>query len=98
MTSRTESGPATAEAAPYLPAALRASVGFLLARVGGESRRRFVQTLAAWGLRSTRYGVLVVLAELGAASQRQLATIVGVDPRNLVGVVDLLEERGWVVR
>jgi MarR family transcriptional regulator for hemolysin len=40
----------------------------------------------------------MVLLELGGASQRQLATIVGVDPRNLVAVVDLLEGRGLVVR
>lgn len=87
-----------AQTPPFVPAALRASLGFLLSRVGGESRRRFSRTLAAWDLTSAHYGVLMVLLELGAASQRQLATIVGVDPRNLVAVVDLLEARGLVVR
>ena len=87
-----------AEEPPFVPAALRASLGFLLSRVGGESRRRFVQSLAAWDLRPTHYAVLIVLAEIGAASQRHLAEIVGVDPRNLVTVVDLLEARGLVVR
>lgn len=87
-----------AEAPLFVPAALRASLGFLLSRVGGESRRRFAQTLTAWDLRPAHYGVLMVLLELGAASQRELATLVGVDPRNLVAVVDLLEGRGLVVR
>lgn len=86
------------ESPQFVPAALRASLGFLLSRVGGESRRRFTQTLTEWDLRSVHYGVLMVLMELGAASQRELATIVGVDPRNLVAVVDLLEERGLAVR
>lgn len=93
-----DADPSDAEAPPFVPAALRASLGFLLSRVGGESRRRFAQTLTAWDLRPAHYGVLMVLMELGTASQRELATIVGVDPRNLVAVVDLLEGRGLVVR
>jgi MarR family transcriptional regulator, lower aerobic nicotinate degradation pathway regulator len=98
MMRRAELKPSDQERAPFIPAALRASLGFLLSRVGGEAHRRFVQTLGAWDLRPAHYAILAVLAELDAASQRDLAVIVGVDPRNLVAVVDLLEGRGLVTR
>src|SRR5207237_936970 len=37
-------------------------------------------------------------AAVGAASQRQLGRAIGVDPRNLVLLIDQLEERGLVER
>ena len=98
MSSAAEEPGAEPPPHPFVPAALRASLGFLLSRVGGESRRRFARTLLAWEIGPTHYAVLVVLAELGVASQRELSGIVGVDPRNLVAVVDLLEGRGWITR
>jgi DNA-binding MarR family transcriptional regulator len=75
-----------------------ASTGFLLARVGGESRRRWAQSLGTLGLRPSHYSVLMALAELGPISQRSLSDVIGADPRNVVGLVDLLEERGLLER
>ena len=77
---------------------LVASTGFLLARVGAESRRRFGQMLARWDLRPSHFALLTMLGGLGVGSQRQLAQVMGIDPRNLVGLVDLLEERGLLER
>lgn len=77
---------------------LEASPGYLLARLGAESRRRWTQGLATLGLRTTHFGVLMTLAAVGSASQRQLGRAIGVDPRNLVQPIDQLEERGLVER
>ncbi len=74
------------------------STGFLLARVGAESRRRFAQALARWNLRPAHYGALMVVADLDGSSQQELGRSLGIDPRNLVGVVDVLEQRGLVER
>ncbi len=38
------------------------------------------------------------LEQRGAASQQQLSRLVGVDPRNAVPLIDLLEERGLIAR
>src|SRR2546423_7419941 len=80
------------------PRALMASTGFLLARVGGESRRRWAHSLGTLGLRPSHYGVLMALAELGPISQRSLSDVIGADPRNVVGLVDFLEVRGLLER
>jgi DNA-binding MarR family transcriptional regulator len=77
---------------------LLASPGYLLALVGAESRRRWTRALSSAGLRSSHYGVLVTLAGLGEASQRRVGLAIGVDPRNLVGVIDQLQERGLIER
>lgn len=83
---------------PQVPAAFLTSTGFLLARVGSESRKRFSHALARWKLRPAHYGVLMALAERGTASQLLLGKIVGIDPRNMVALIDHLEERSLVVR
>lgn len=83
---------------PSLQASLQASPGYLLARVGAESRRRWTQALSSAGLRPAHFGVLMTLGAVPRASQRELGQAIGVDPRNLVGVIDELEERGLVDR
>lgn len=81
----------------WVPPALYGSTGFLLAMAGAESRRRWAQGLARWQLRPAHYGVLMALQD-GGRSQQELAALVGVDPRNLVPIVDALERRGAVER
>jgi DNA-binding MarR family transcriptional regulator len=78
--------------------ALFESTGFLLALAGAESRRRWVDWLAEWDLRPSHYSALMVLGARGTVSQQQLAGMIGVDPRNLVPVIDLLERRGLLGR
>jgi len=80
------------------PAELTGSTGYLLARVGAESRRIWARMLAGHGLTPHHFGVLMVLDHLGVASQQQLSRAVGVDPRNAVPVIDLLQQRGLVKR
>jgi len=77
---------------------LQASTGYLLAWVGAESRRRWSRMLLDRDLTPHHFGVLMSLEQLGAASQQQLSRLVGVDPRNAVPLIDLLEERGLIAR
>lgn len=80
------------------PAGLEASTGYLLARVGSDSRRRWARTLAERDLTPHHYSALLALDQLGAMSQHQLSRMVGIDPRNAVAVIDQLEARGLLER
>lgn len=80
------------------PAHLKASNGYLLARVGTESRRRWARTLVDQDLTPHHYSALIALDQLGAMSQHQLSRLVGIDPRNAVPTIDQLEARGLLER
>lgn len=80
------------------PTGLEASTGYLLARLGMESRRRWARMLIDRNLTPHHYGVLMTLDRVGATSQQHLSRLVGVDPRNVVTVIDLLEERTLIER
>jgi DNA-binding MarR family transcriptional regulator len=83
---------------PAEPADLRSSTGYLLARLGAESRRRWARMLADHGLSPHHFGMLMTLDHLGVAHQRRLSELVGVDPRNAVPLLDLLHQRGLIQR
>jgi len=80
------------------PVGLQASTGYLLAWVGAESRRRWARMLLERDLTPHHFGVLMSLEQLGAASQQHLSRLVGIDPRNAVPLIDLLEDRGLIAR
>jgi DNA-binding MarR family transcriptional regulator len=80
------------------PPELMASTGYLLARVGAESRRMWARMLAEHELTPHHLGMLTVLNQAGAISQQQLSRAVGVDPRNAVPVIDVLQQRHLVER
>ena len=83
---------------PEAPAELLDSTGYLLARMGTESRRRFVEALAQEDVTLAAYSVLMILGGAAGITQRRLADAVGIDPRNLVPILDDLEARGFLVR
>ncbi|MBO0682737.1 MAG: nuclear transport factor 2 family protein [Candidatus Dormibacteraeota bacterium] len=85
------------ESTPLEPA-LESSTGYLLARVGGESRRRWTRVISALGFSGSQHAMLMALAVVGRTSQHQLAEMVGIDPRNAVPVIDQLEERSLIER
>src|SRR3981081_1243233 len=66
-----------------------------LARVG---RRAFETTLAPGGLRPRHLIGLQLLSEQGPASQQGLADALSLDPSNVVGLLNELEERGLITR
>jgi DNA-binding MarR family transcriptional regulator len=66
-----------------------------LVRLG---RRAGDSTLAPGGLRSRHVIALRLLSEQGPASQQGLADSLGLDPSNVVGLLNELEERELVTR
>src|SRR2546426_7162260 len=66
-----------------------------LARVG---RRAFETTLEPGGLRPRHLIALKLLSERGPASQQALADTLSLDPSNVVGLLNELEERKLITR
>lgn len=84
--------------AAQVPARLLRWSGFLLARLGFETKRRFTEALDHEGLRLHHYGILALLAERGPVAQTALAEGVGIDGSHVVALVDALEEAGLAER
>lgn len=77
------------------------SNGFLLAALGQESRRQWMEHISRWDLgwpHQSILGALLSLGDEGTASQKRLSEFVGIDPRNLVPLLDVLEKRRLVER
>jgi MarR family transcriptional regulator, lower aerobic nicotinate degradation pathway regulator len=77
------------------------SNGFLIAVLGQESRRRFMAHVNQWDLGWPHQSVLGALLNAGpdgTASQKRLSAYVHIDPRNLVAILDTLEERKLIER
>jgi MarR family transcriptional regulator, lower aerobic nicotinate degradation pathway regulator len=77
---------------------LLASTGFLLARLGMESRRRFSRLMSRYELSMHHYGLLMALGDDGGIPQNHLSRMLGVDARNAVPIIDELEKRKLIVR
>lgn len=74
-------------------------LGFLLSRASGQIVRVTNAALAEHGLRVRQYSVLVLACEgPGGLSQRELATVLGLDPSQVVLLVDELAAAGLVER
>lgn len=81
-----------------LPEELVASVGFLLARVGGGMKMRVLDELEEAGCPGFQYGVLALLREGASQTQARIADVLGVDRSQLVGELDQLEASGLIER
>lgn len=78
---------------------LAADLGFLLSRASGEVARSASDALSPLGLRVRSYSVLALAGEEGSGvTQRRLAALMGLDPSQVVALVDELENRGLVAR
>jgi DNA-binding MarR family transcriptional regulator len=74
-------------------------LGFLLSRASGQVVRATNAALAEHGLRVRQYSVLVLACEAAEGlSQRELATVLGLDPSQVVLLVDELAAAGLVER
>jgi DNA-binding MarR family transcriptional regulator len=82
----------------YLPARLARSPSFMLARLGGEARRRLSEALAQEGLKVGDYAAIALLGELQSAPQQTLARTLNIDRSNVVAIVDRLERCGAAKR
>ncbi|MGY1810887.1 MarR family winged helix-turn-helix transcriptional regulator [Blastococcus sp. SYSU D00669] len=79
--------------------ALTDDVGFLLTRASGLAVRATNAALADVGLRVRQYSVLVLADDApDGISQRDLAEVLGLDPSQVVALVDELAAAGLVER
>ena len=85
-----ESGP--------IPGELGVFPGYLLARLGEASRRRFQKALEPEGLHPRYFGVMTMVAAQPGMSQQQLHEKTAIDPSSMVAVIDELEGRGLAER
>lgn len=78
---------------------LTRDVGFLLSRASGLAARQAHAALAEHGLRIRQYSVLSLAADApDGISQRDLAAVLGLDPSQVVLLVDELTTAGLVER
>ena len=76
----------------------RPPLGFLLVRIGEAVDRDFVASLTDLGLKPRHLRLLVLVDRAGELNQRDLAGQLGMDPGNLVAILDSLEANGLVAR
>lgn len=76
----------------------QSGTAYLLGKVGAVARQRWTATLARTGVSPSQFMVLMALAETGPVCQQFLARVIGIDPRNIVPILDSLEARGLVSR
>lgn len=78
---------------------LAQDLGFLLSRASGVFAKTASEALAPLGLRVRSYSVLAFAGEEKAGvTQRRLAELIGLDPSQVVALVDELESSGLVKR
>jgi DNA-binding MarR family transcriptional regulator len=81
-----------------LPPSLLELDAYLLSKIGKEARRRTAVRLAERELRLWHLAVLAALDDFGPHVQRELAVRLGLDPSDVVKVLDELTVRGHVER
>jgi len=78
--------------------AFQSGLGYLLGKTGAVARQRWSEALAEADLSRNQALVLLAVAETGPVSQQFLAGAIGIDPRNVVPILDSLEGRSLVSR
>ena len=76
-----------------IPGELGVFPGYLLARLGEASRRRFQTALEPEGLHPRHFGVMTMVAAQPGMSQQLLHEKTAIDPSSMVAVIDELEAR-----
>jgi MarR family transcriptional regulator, lower aerobic nicotinate degradation pathway regulator len=81
-----------------LPDELLQKSGFLMIRLAMGFKGRALQALESAGYSQHHYSVLALLGEQPRKVQATIAEALEVDPSQLVGILDALEERGVIER
>ena len=81
-----------------IPGELSVFPGYLLARLGESSRRRFQQALEPEGVHPRHFGVMTMVAAQPGMSQNELHEKTAIDPSSMVAVIDDLEAMGLAER
>jgi DNA-binding MarR family transcriptional regulator len=71
---------------------------FLLAQLGAHAAARYAERIAGLDLNPAQTGLLRLVAQEPGRSQQDLATLLGVVPSKIVGLVDSLESLRLVER
>jgi DNA-binding MarR family transcriptional regulator len=81
-----------------LPQELVSRSGFLMVRLGMAFKARALAALEADGFSQHNYSVLALLDDRSWKTQATIAEVLALDPSQLVGILDGLEERGLLER
>src|SRR3954463_3403521 len=81
-----------------IPQELISSTAFLLKRLGFAAKERGTDAYEAAGLHPYHHAVLAVVDEGERETQGEIADALGYDRGQLVGLLDELEEKGYVER
>ena len=95
-TGITETPPPSA--LPRLPEELVESTTFLLKRLGFAAKEKAMDAYEVTGLRPYHHAILLVLDQGSLETQGAIADALGYDKGQLVGLLDELEEQGFVER
>jgi len=71
---------------------------FLLVQLGMEAARQFAERLAPLGVEPRHVGMLTRLAANEGKAQQVIGELIGLNPTQMVFLVDELEDRGFVER
>ncbi|MFF1374545.1 MarR family winged helix-turn-helix transcriptional regulator [Streptomyces virginiae] len=71
---------------------------WLIGRVAARGRELVAAALAAEGLKLMHHAVLAATAEYGPVAQADLGRRLAVDPKDMVGMLNHLQEAGLVLR
>ena len=71
---------------------------WLVGRVAARGRGLVADAIAAEGLKLMQHAVLAATAEYGPATQAELGRRLAVDPKDMVGILNHLQETGLVMR
>jgi len=90
--------PAAMDEIPYAPARIRVLPSWLLGRAAARGHRLVAEALATEGMRMMHHAVLSAVAELEPVSQAELGRSLGIDPKDMVAIVNDLQGAGLVTR
>ncbi|MFI9785529.1 MarR family winged helix-turn-helix transcriptional regulator [Kitasatospora sp. NPDC051984] len=71
---------------------------WLVGRVAARGRGLVADAIAAEGLKLIQHAVLAATAEYGPITQADLGRRLAVDPKDMVGILNHLEQQGLVLR
>jgi DNA-binding MarR family transcriptional regulator len=78
--------------------AIRALPSWLLGRAAARGRALVAEALAAAGRKMWHHVVLSAVSDLGPVAQAELGRSIQLDPKDLVGVLNDLQDAGLVLR
>ena len=83
---------------PRVPRELLERTAYLFARLGFSLKARSIDEFEDAGLNPYYYSVLALLDEGACQSQARMAESLKLDRSQMVGLLDRLEESGWIER